>query len=153
MVIITGGTKYQDVLEKIASVRKGVKAGILAGATTTDGQSIAEYAMYNEMGTRNIPPRPFMRKTASDKQQEWLSILSAKLNWQSIEKNNAEDALGLTGEMMKAHIQQTIQKGDFTPNAENTINAKTRKGKVEPDHPLIDTGQMLAAISYEVIDI
>ena len=153
MVIITGGTKYQDVLEKIASVRKGVKAGILAGATTTDGQSIAEYAMYNEMGTRNIPTRPFMRQTASDKQQEWLSILSAKLNWQSIEKNNAEDALGLTGEMMKAHIQQTIQKGEFTPNAKSTSDAKRRKGKTEDDHPLIDTGQMLAAVTYEVVDI
>lgn len=153
MVIISGGQKYKEVLEKIASVHKGVKAGILAGATTTDGKSIAEYAMFNELGTRNIPARPFMRQTANDKQYEWLSVLSAKLNWQSIEKNNAEDALGLTGEMMKAHIQQTIQKGQFIPDAPATVKAKARSGKVEPDHPLIDTGQMLAAISYEVIDL
>lgn len=153
MVIISGGQKYKEALEKIASVHKGVKAGIPADATTTDGQSIAEYAMYNEMGTRTIPARPFMRYTANEKQYEWLEVLSHKLNYQSIEKNNAEDALGLTGEMMKAHIQQTIQKGQFIPDAPATVKAKARSGKVEPDHPLIDTGQLLAAVTYEVVDI
>jgi hypothetical protein len=51
---------------------------------------------------------------------------------------------------MKAHIQQTIQKGSFAPNSPKTVANKRRKGKVEPDHPLIETGQMLASIISEV---
>jgi hypothetical protein len=58
--------------------------------------------------------------------------------------------MGLVGEQMKAHIQQTIQKGSFQPNALKTQEAKKRKGKREYDHPLIDTGQMLASIISEV---
>jgi hypothetical protein len=153
-VVITGGTKYKDALEKIASVRKAVKAGVPGNATTTDGKSIAEYALFNELGTSRMPARPFLRQTVAEKQTEWLEILAQKLNFKSIEKNNAEDALGLTGEMMMAHIKQTIQKGDFTPDAESTVKAKARRGKMEPNHPLIDTGQLLEhGITYEVTDL
>jgi hypothetical protein len=53
---------------------------------------------------------------------------------------------------MKADIKDSIQNGAWKPNAEATVNAKRRKGKSEPDHPLMDTGQMIAAVSYEVVD-
>ena len=36
-----------------------VAVGILSGASN-DGVSIAEYATYNEYGTKNTPSRPFM---------------------------------------------------------------------------------------------
>ena len=150
---ITGGTKYKAALEKIAKLRMGVKAGIPGNATTTDGQSIAEYALFNELGTSRMPARPFMRDTANQKQSEWLQIMAHKLNYESIEKNNAEDALGLTGEMMTANIKETIQHGQFVPDAPATVEAKARGGKMEPDHPLIDTGQMLASVTYEVVKL
>jgi hypothetical protein len=82
--------------------------------------------------------------------EEWLQIVSGKLNFEEIKKDQAENVMGLVSEVMKAHIQQTIQKGSFAPNAPRTVAAKRASGKVEPDHPLIDTGQMIASIISEV---
>lgn len=149
-VTVTGGTKYKAALEKIARLKVGVRAGIPAGATTTDGQSIPEYAVYNELGTSRIPARPFMRQTASNHQDDWLRLVSSRLNYDSINRDGAKRVMGLTGEAMKSHIQETIQKGTFAPNSPKTVESKRRKGKVEPDHPLIDTGQMIASIISEV---
>lgn len=149
-VKVSGGDKYKAVLEKIAAVKVAARAGIPAGATTTDGKSIPEYATYNELGTSRIPARPFMRTTAKEHQNDWCQTLAGTLNYAEIKKDSAASAMGLVGELMKAHIQQTIQKGSFAPNAPRTVAAKMAKGKVEPDHPLIDTGQMLASVISEV---
>jgi HK97 gp10 family phage protein len=148
-VTVTGGDKYKAVLEKIARLKLTAQAGIPAGATTTDGKSIPMYAAYNEFGTSRIPARPFMRTTASEHQNEWCETLAGALKGEIL-KDNAKGAMGLVGEQMKAHIQQTIQKGSFAPNAPRTVANKRAKGKVEPDHPLIDTGQMIASIISEV---
>lgn len=148
-VTVTGGDKYKAVLEKIARLKLTAQAGIPAGATTTDGKSIPMYAAYNEFGTSRIPARPFMRTTANEHQNEWCETLAGALKGEIL-KDNAKGAMGLVGEQMKAHIQQTIQKGSFAPNSPKTVANKRRKGKVEPDHPLIDTGQMLASIISEV---
>lgn len=150
-VEVTGGDKYQKVLKKIADLKIKVRAGIPAGATATDGKSIPMYAVYNELGTSRIPARPFMRTTANEHQNEWCETLAGALKGEIL-KDNAKRAMGLVGEQMKAHIQQTIQKGSFAPNAPRTVAMKRAKGKVEPDHPLIDTGQMLASIISEVKD-
>jgi hypothetical protein len=90
-----------------------------------------------------------MRTTANEHQNEWCETLAAALKGEML-KDNAKGAMGLVGEQMKAHIQQTIQKGSFAPNSPKTVAIKRNKGKVEPDHPLIDTGQMLASIISEV---
>lgn len=148
-ITVTGGDKYKAILEKIAKLKLTAQAGIPAGATTTDGKSIPEYAMYNELGTSRIPARPFMRTTANEHQNEWCETLAGALKGEIL-KDNAKGAMGLVGEQMKAHIQQTIQKGSFAPNSPRTIANKRAKGKREPDHPLIDTGQMLASIISEV---
>lgn len=148
-VTVTGGDKYKAVLEKIARLKLTAQAGIPSGAKTTDGKSIPMYAAYNEFGTSRIPARPFMRTTANEHQNEWCETLAGALKGEIL-KDNAKGAMGLVGEQMKAHIQQTIQKGSFAPNSPKTIANKRRKGKVEPDHPLIDTGQMLASIISEV---
>jgi hypothetical protein len=109
-VEVTGGDKYKKVLEKIAAVKVAARAGIPAGATTTGGKSIPEYAVYNEMGTSRIPARPFMRTTVSEHQDEWSEVVANSLNYNEIKKDGAVRAMGLAGELMKAHIQQTIQR-------------------------------------------
>ncbi len=148
-ITVTGGDKYKAILEKIARLKITARAGIPAGATTTDGKSIPMYAAYNEFGTSRIPARPFLRNTMNEHQTEWCETLAGALKGE-IQHDNAKKAMGLVGEQMKAHIQQTIQKGSFAPNSPKTIANKRAKGKREPDHPLIDTGQMLASIISEV---
>ena len=153
-VDIKGGDKYKKFLAKMAEIAGGVKAGILGGATNTDGKSIAEYAVYNEFGgANNRPPsRPFMRTVAKERPKVWVGQMVAKIRGNATKPEAWKGALVLAGESMKSDIKNSIQNGAWKPNAEATVNAKRRKGKVEPDHPLIDTGQMLAAVSYEVVD-
>jgi hypothetical protein len=142
----------KEALQKIVDTKLAVKAGIPAGATTTDGKSIPEYAMYNEVGTAHIPPRPFMRDTVNDKQDNWKSFLESNVDYNNIQRDKCVSVMGVLGEVMVADIKQTIQKGNFVPDAPATVKTKQRRGKSEPDHPLIDTGQLLEhGISSEVV--
>lgn len=150
-VSITGGERMKEALQKIVDTKLAVKAGIPAGATTTDGKSIPEYAIYNEVGTAHIPPRPFMRNTLNDKQDSWKAFLESNVDYNNIQRDKCVGVMGVLGEIMVADIKQTIQKGNFVPDAPATVKAKQRKGKREPDHPLIDTGQMLESIISEVV--
>lgn len=152
IVSVTGGEKYKAVLQKIADIGLGVKAGIPKGATSTDGKSIPTYAAFNEFGTSRIPPRPFLQTTAKDQGAKWVATVAAQTQGNTTDPAAWKRAMVLTGETMKADIQRTIQSGSFAPNAPATVRAKARKGKVEPDHPLIDTGQMLASVWYEVVE-
>ena len=151
-VEIKGGDKYKRFLDKMSQIAGGVKAGILNNATTTDGKSIPEYAVYNEFGTSRIPARPFMRTVAKEKPKQWIGEMVLHVRGRATEPAIWKQALGVAGESMKSDIKDSIQNGNWTPNAPATVRAKARKGKVEPDHPLIDTGQMLAAVSYEVVE-
>lgn len=132
-------------------MKLGVKAGILGGATTTDGKSIPTYAACNEFGTSRIPPRPFLRQTAEENIGKWVGQIAAQTANEPWNRDAWVRGVTLAGESMKADIRYTIQNGNFVPNAPSTVAIKKAKGKVEPDHPLIDTGQMLAAVSYEVM--
>lgn len=150
-VSITGGERMKKALQKIVDTKLAVKAGVPAGATTTDGKSIPEYAMYNEVGTAHIPARPFMRDTVNNKQDGWKSFLERNVDYDNIQRDKCVSVMGVLGEVMVADIKQTIQKGNFAPDATATVKAKERRGKREPDHPLIDTGQMLESIISEVV--
>ena len=57
------------------------------------------------------------------------------------------------GEVMKAEGGQEMEAGEVTQNAPATIKAKEKKGKTDPAHPLIDTGQMMEAVDYEVVKL
>jgi hypothetical protein len=152
---VSGGTKYKGILEKIAEYRKGVKAGVPSGATNAStGASIVEYGIYNELGAPNagIPSRPFMRKTQAEKQSSWGNIISGNLKFKDIQ-NNGDGPLVICGEVMKADIKENIQRGSWEPDAEATVRAKERKGKGEATHPLIDTGDLLKSIIYEVFKL
>lgn len=150
-ISITGGERLKEALKKVAETNLMVKAGIPAGATTTDGMSIPQYALWNEVGTSTIPPRPFMRQTVNDNQDKWKGLLSSNLSFMSLTQDNGEAVLGLLGEVMVADIKQTIQRGNFAADSPSTVASKRRKGKVEPNHPLIDTGQMMESIISEVV--
>jgi HK97 gp10 family phage protein len=77
-VEVSGGKKWKKTLSDLAKMKMGVKAGVLGGATTTDGKSIAEYAIYNEFGTQYIPPRPFLSDTAKRKGKDWAHYVSGR---------------------------------------------------------------------------
>lgn len=160
--------KLHDVLHHLYAANKSLKVGILENATNADtGAGIAEYAYWNEFGTKNIPPRPFFRNAISDNADKWALSIKNQLKSMGItDKNVVEKALKKTGQLMRSDIQQSISKGNFEPLAPETIARKEGRlkelkalkkagqtiKKSQYTIPLKDTGDMFNAISYEVTD-
>lgn len=88
----------------------------------------------------NIIPRPFMEMSIKNNKDKWLKQIKKLLL-----QNNVETTLQIMGEIISKNIQDTIAKGDFEPNPLWVQHIK------EKDTPLIDTGDMLKNVSYEVI--
>lgn len=121
--------------------RSATKVGVQAGEKN-DGKSIAEYAAYNEFGTKDIPSRPFMR-TAFDKNRvELYNFSDAQYNNVLARRLSTINALGLVGEFFQNKIQQSIEQGNWEPNDPKTVK---QKGSSKP---LIDTGTMKNSIRH-----
>lgn len=108
------------------------------------GVSIAQYAAANEFGTNKIPARSFMR-TAFDENINRIQIFTGKQIGLVVDnKQSSEQAFGLIGQFMQALVQMKIRQITTPPNSPVTI-AKKKSSK-----PLIDFGQMIAAVRYVV---
>ena len=105
--------KLDGVLRHLYAANKAVKVGILENATNADtGASIAEYAYWNEFGTKDeevIPARPFFRNAISDNSDTWAKSISSQLKTMGVtDKNVVEKTLRRTGQLMRSDIQQTM---------------------------------------------
>lgn len=157
MTVKIDTTGLDDLLKEFDAVLPSVKIGVLESATpdvddgdiyTKPTETIAEYAAKNEFGTAQIPSRPFLRNTIKNKSEEWQDVLSKLLTQKNLD---IETALTAIGEAAAADVRDTINAGRFRPNAPLTIQQKREKGRPNPDHPLIDSANMLSSIGYEVI--
>ncbi len=153
---------WKQLIEKAYKYNATLKVGILEGATNKNGQSVAEYAFYNEFGTRKppqndeqkanyearavgIPARPFMRNTLHNKSAGWAQVFSDGVKFEFGQANIVEQALKRVGLLAAADIRATIEASDFDPNALSTI---MRKGSSKI--PLKDTNALFNAIDSEV---
>ncbi|CDH33892.1 hypothetical protein [Xenorhabdus bovienii] len=152
---IKGGDKLKAALERIARTPSiQVQAGVLAGATNEDtGEPIAPYAAANEFGTRNIPPRPFMRSTIANKSGEWGQLIGAQIRGRLQEAGGIEAAFNTLGMIMASDIKDSIEQSLPPPNAPATVAAKVRKERASPNQTLVDSGSLQRAIDYEVIKV
>lgn len=135
----------KELREKLKGLTLGV--GIWPESRTMEGRYVAEYATYNEYGTKTIPARPFLRQAQQKNQDGWAKIIRQQL---MVDSTDAEGAFILAGEVASKDVMAEIESGNFTPLSQKTIDAKQRAGKKQPETPLIDTGTMMEAISYKV---
>lgn len=143
---LTGGERLQTRLAEISlNVTRAatVKIGFLAGATYPDGTSVPLVAAINEFGapSRNQPPRPFFRNMIADKSPEWPDAAAHLL---LANNYDAAKTLGQIGEAISGQLRQSIRDLTEPPLKPSTIRGKGF------DKPLIQTGHMLASVSYEV---
>ncbi len=126
-------------------VRKVDGASVRAGAL--DGPS-SEIATIHEYGApkAGIPERSFVRSTFRDKRGE-LVALQAKVAAALIAgKVTESQAMQILGAWAVGAIKATITRdGHFAPLASSTVRAK------RSDKALIDTGQLVGAIRFEVV--
>lgn len=148
MASIRGGDKLAAALARIAAkVSNGgtLRVGFLEGATAPNGDSIPLRAALNEYGHEYngvvTPPRPFFRNMVAEKSPEWPDAIAGLLKANDYD---ATKALELAGTAVKGQLQQSITDLMSPPLAQSTID---RKGSAKP---LIETGDMLQAVDYEI---
>lgn len=98
----------------------------------------------------NIPARPFLVPgVASIKDQAAKRLASAAKSVLSADPKQAEDQFNAVGLMGQNAVRRKITDGPFIPLSERTLAARAARG-VTRTKPLIDTGQLRAAITYVI---
>lgn len=144
MASIRGGDKLAAALNDIArnlSKAETLRVGFLQGSTAPNGDSIPLRAALNEYGHGAVPPRPFFRNMVAAKSDEWPDAIASALKANDYD---AAKALELVGGGIAGQLQQSIIDLTSPPLAQSTID---RKGSAKP---LIEHGDMLDAVDYEV---
>ncbi len=134
------GKRIMRELDKLQELL--VKVGFQDGQKYPDGTMVVDVAAWNELGTVNMPSRPFMRDSVDENEEKIVKFLQAKAV--DIIKNGktAEQVLKEVGVFQKGIIQDTIVSGSFKPNSPATI---AKKGSSKP---LIDTGIMRNSVNF-----
>ena len=110
-----------------------------------NGVEIWLYANFNEYGTSNIPSRPFFRTALNNNRKYIKEQLKELLGKVATGKMTGKMALKSIGLEVQGLIQDSIKNGNWESNAPSTIRAKNGTGQ-----PLIETGSMLRAVSFEI---
>jgi hypothetical protein len=140
--VTADGKKLQKILKELAD--KEVRVGFQQGkATEEDGTDVCDIAAWNELGTVNMPSRPFLRMSVDDNSDKINSFMSAQKR-SIINGESADRILKKIGIFQKDLIQEKITEGSFAPNAPSTIKAKGSS------KPLIDTGRMRQSVNFEI---
>jgi len=148
---LKGGEKLKSYIKGISNQgNQQLKFGILEGATNSEGMSLATIMFWNEYGTKNIPPRPAVRTTVDSEKANWSNSLVTMMKAQH-PNYDFEGAMEVIGDIASKDIQEAIQTWSDPPNAPGTIASKKKKGYSPYDQPLVETGDMLRAVSYEVV--
>jgi hypothetical protein len=111
--------------------------GFLEGET-------ASIALWNEFGTRTIPSRPFMRSTLDRNAQEYGRLIQREASKRMLQDNGEIGALTAVGFRVTNDLKKAITSWSDPENAPSTVD---QKGE---NNPLIDTGTMRAAVTFEV---
>lgn len=145
MTVLSGTDAIMKKLEAIAKSIGGgeVSIGFMNGATYPDGTPVAAVAFWNEFGKPEIgqPPRPFFRNMIAENSDQWPADMAKAAK---ATEYDGQKTLSLMGEKIKGQLQKSIN--DFTTPA---IKESTAHAKGFPK-PLIDTGDMLRSVDYEV---
>ncbi len=122
-----------------------VAVGILSGSAN-DGVSIAEYATYNEYGTKNIPSRPFMAISFDEGRAEIDADFKRQTDALVTGKATANAALTIVGQKHVTRIKKTITGRNIPP----PLSPKTIARKKGSSKTLVDTGAMVNAVQIEL---
>lgn len=134
--------------QRLVGDNRVVNVGVPEGTREEDGTPVAMIAAVHEFGSpsQGIPERPFLRVAVQRNRQKYVRLNRINLVKMLRGQATVDQALGQLGEMAKGDVQTEIRSGDFAPLKPATIK---RKGS---SRPLIDTGQMVQSIAWELGD-
>lgn len=146
--------KIQNLMSKGNDVLIGYPEGRPHPGSDLTMDELARILTY---GNDRIPARPFLEEGILEKKNE-LGIMIKEIYAGQVEGRNKRQSLKRLGAFAVGAVKEFVF-GDYykqtVPNAESTIYAKShrQKGKVLlSDKPLIDTGDMINATTYIVVE-
>jgi hypothetical protein len=136
-------TKHVDLSKVQMSLRgpKKVKVGFPAGEADSD---VIDRAYWNHWGTTTIPERPFLSAAMRDNRDKYRQGMKASAVKLLTGKTTISVVMSKLGIMAQGDIQESISTWVSPPNAPSTI---AQKGSSQP---LIDSGEMRAAVTYKI---
>lgn len=143
----------------IADVQKdSLKVGWGENQKYEDGTAVAGIAAVQEFGNpmRNIPPRPFMRPTVSEKSLQWQELIAKGMKLVFNDKKSTSAVFEAVGLKVAGDIRASISKVSAPALKTATVKARLRgkkQGKsvsLTAAKPLVDTGLMLNSLTSEV---
>ncbi|MGL4898009.1 MAG: HK97-gp10 family putative phage morphogenesis protein [Cetobacterium sp.] len=126
-------SNLKDKINKQIKVSGGVHIGFNPNSIYPNGTPVELVALFLEFGTKNMPPRPFMRNTIRKNKKKWSNLLRNSKNFDIVGKQIIND------------IKTSIINGNFEPLKPSTIKKKGNS------YPLIDTGTLYDSLIYKKI--
>ena len=123
-----------------------VQVGFLSGDLREDDASLtqAQVAAWNEYGNERIPERPFMRPAIAENKGNIADMQEVGYSNVIRQRSSVTREMKKIGTFVQGKIQKKIRDVKTPENADSTIASKGSS------NPLIDTGSMRQAVSYEV---
>lgn len=135
-----------------------VEIGILAIDRERKGKdnkaTILEYAIWNEYGTKHIPPRPFMQHAIDSNRDMIKSLINGKLQEVLEGSITGRVALMQIGETIRGMIIASIASASSwaKPNKASTLRQKLKDEQANNDKPLIDNRFLIKAIRWQLVE-
>lgn len=136
----------KDLASAINSIsKKSVYIGVIGDNAGREGElNNAQLMAIHEFGTANIPERAPIRKTMAKNGEGYGAKFEKAIMGVLEGRTDADLILNRIGAQVAGDIVGEIQAGVDPELSPSTIK---RKGS---DRPLIDTGELVQSISYEV---
>lgn len=122
-----------------------IEVGVLETAPRYKSANMASVAFWNEHGTKNIPPRPFLRPSLEGVNMQRLMQLQKTLIAQLESRTplSFSKVLKEVGETQQKLIQWIILRKSSPSNADSTIRQKGF------DDPLMWSGRMQKSVKWK----
>lgn len=146
---VKGPSLSEAIFLQIPELKDGfkIKVGIASGSKYPDGQSVAEVAYWNEVGTAHIPARPTFSIVPFKYGDDWSKQLEAILKrsgWK------VEQSLESFGNMVAGQVKMEINNLWEPSLALSTIKIRERKYNNFTNKPLIVTGMLFNSVISQV---
>lgn len=135
------GSRFQKELEELTKLE--VAVGIPEGLSYPDGTSVAEVAIYNELGTVHIPSRPFMRNSLNGNKDKIVQYMQNAVKGIA-NGESAKEILDKIGDFQEGLMIKEFGKSGYEPNKPETVKKK------HSSVPLVDTGTLMGSIHHVV---
>ena len=137
-----GYKSIKKELRKLGSMSTSVGVFDDAGSYPT-GEAVVDVALWNEMGTKNIPARPFIQSATMERKNDIADTMQEEIGEILDDNRKAKEALSNVGEKVKDLIVNKIDTLSSPPLAPATIRKKGHS------KPLIDTRKLRESITHK----